>query len=139
VYFGGSTKEVDMSLCPICGEWRCNHTQAERGQSFSEAARALLPEEYAAFMDRSSGGNQRRIEVAKKYAHCTPWYSPLPKLEGTIKEYYLKRLETLRNGTNTQPSVDAWIIRTDLPRKYEDVLATLGTTEEELASFEKRR
>ena len=57
-----------MSLCPVCGGMACDHTLAQRGQTFEEMSRLLSWEEKDAWFHEPEG-SPRRIEVAKKHAH----------------------------------------------------------------------
>ena len=57
-----------MSLCPVCGRSMCDHSAAERGQTFEEMMRPLSPEELEV-MQEEPDDSQRKIEVAKRHAH----------------------------------------------------------------------
>ena len=57
-----------MSLCPVCGRSLCDHSPAERGQTFEEMMRLLSEEEQEA-LENESSDSPRKIEVAKKHAH----------------------------------------------------------------------
>ena len=56
-----------MSLCPKCGQYMCDHSLEERGQTREELFRPLCEEELDAW--NLPLGNPRKIEVAKKHAH----------------------------------------------------------------------
>lgn len=55
-----------MSLCTNCGRVYCDHTPAERGQTFKEMMRPLNAEEGAAF---ASHDGDLKMRVAEKHAH----------------------------------------------------------------------
>ena len=55
-----------MGLCPICGRYYCDHTNAERGQTDEEMLRLPSDEEKAATM---SGDQKSIIRAAKKHLH----------------------------------------------------------------------
>jgi len=57
-----------MSLCTICGRALCDHTNAERGQSFEEMMRPLSPEEERVWA-REPADSELKVEVARKHAH----------------------------------------------------------------------
>jgi len=55
-----------MSLCPKCGNYLCDHTLEERGQTYEEMIRNLSPEEEAAWR---SDNDAEKLKVARKHAH----------------------------------------------------------------------
>ena len=57
-----------MSLCPVCGRAMCDHPPKERGQTYKEIMRPLLPEEEEAWRNEPDD-SPCKIEVAKKHAH----------------------------------------------------------------------
>lgn len=57
-----------MALCPICGRVYCDHTPAERGQSYGEMMRPLSDEEEQLWRS-TYDGDPRLAEMGKKHAH----------------------------------------------------------------------
>ncbi len=56
------------SLCPICGRFYCDHTPAQRGQSYEEMMREPSDEEVKLW-ESVPNGDQRLIDLAQKNAH----------------------------------------------------------------------
>lgn len=57
-----------MGLCPRCGRAYCDHTPAERGQSYEEMMRPFTDEEVETWRKEPSDSPEK-IRVAKKHAY----------------------------------------------------------------------
>jgi hypothetical protein len=55
-----------MGLCPVCGNWACDHTAQQRGQTNEEMMKPMSKEEMKAF---NKGDQVLKLAAAKKHAH----------------------------------------------------------------------
>lgn len=67
-----------MSLCTVCGRVYCDHEPDERGQTFDEMMRPLVPEEERA-CENERADSPVKIAIARKHAH-----DPVPN-EGEVE------------------------------------------------------
>jgi len=56
------------SLCPCCGRIYCDHTTAERGQTYGEMMREPTEEELQVWRDEPAE-SPKKIAMGKKNAH----------------------------------------------------------------------
>lgn len=70
-----------MSLCPVCGDMMCDHTPAERGQTWDEMMRFPTKEEFDLVGDAIHMRSATiKLKVARLYVHYRPG-DPHPKVE----------------------------------------------------------